>query len=120
MEITIREYLSEALALPVFLELPEKPEHRLPRRFVLIEKVGGRKANHVRTESFALQSYSLNSLFEAATLDAEVCEAMDNIISLPEIGASRMTSNYSFTDTRTKKYRYQSVYDITFVKYQEE
>lgn len=117
MEITIREYLAGVLEVPVFLELPEVPSPEYPawpQRYVLIEKVGGRKENRVSTESFALQSHSLNSLYEAASLDERVREAMDDLAVLPEIGSSSLASNYNHTDTRTKRYRYQCVYDVSF------
>lgn len=118
IEQTILNYLNTILDVPVLMELPEVPSEDFPNwpdQFVVIERVGGGKTNHVNQASFALQSYSMLSLYNAAALDDDVKTAMDNIIELPEIGGAKMASNYNHTDTRTKRYRYQCVYDIYFV-----
>ena len=119
IEQTVLQYLSENLDVPVFLELPEVPTDypAWPDRFVLIEKVGGGKSNYIRTASFAIQSYSLTRLYDAAALDEEVRAVMDDMAGdVDSIGACRMASNYNFTDTSTKRYRYQCTYDITYVE----
>lgn len=120
IEKIVRDYLAGALnGVPVFLELPEVPSISYPHwpsRFVLIERVGGGRSDFIERASFAIQSYSTRSLYMAAELDEEVRDAMDLIISLPDIGSARLASNYNFTDTRTKRYRYQSVYDIAYVR----
>ena len=46
-------------------------------------------------------------------INEEVKAAMDEIIVLPEISRSKLNSDYNFTDTEKKRYRYQAVYDIT-------
>lgn len=113
IEVAVLNYLNSALSVPALMEVPENP----PDRFVTIEKVGGGIRNHVRTASFAIQSYSLSSLYEAASLDEEVRSAMDVMADeVDEIGACRMASDYNFTDTRMKRYRYQCTYDITYME----
>ena len=39
---------------------------------------------------------------------------MEGIIDLDDISAVRLASNYNHTDVRTKRYRYQSVYEFHF------
>ena len=115
IEKMIQEFLSAGLDVPVLLEVPEGPD--IPERFVIIEKIAGGKRNHLRTASFAIQSYSLVSLYDAAALDGQVQGAMDDMAALlPNIGACQMASNYNFTDVSTKRYRYQCTYDITYVE----
>ena len=115
IEQTVQEFLSAGLDAPVLLEVPEGPD--IPDRFVIIEKIAGGRRNLLRTASFAIQSYSLSSMYDAAALDKEVRDEMDEMdILLPNIGACRMASNYNFTDTSTKRYRYQCTYDITYVE----
>ena len=119
IEADVRNYLMGQISVPVFLELPEVPSEDYPvwpGSFVLIEKIGERKTNHICTASIALQSYSLKSMYGAASLDETVRDAMEGIISVPSVGSSRMQSNYNFTDTRTKRYRYQCVFDIAYVR----
>ena len=60
----------------------------------------------------AVQSYA-GSLLEAAQLNDQVKQAMDSLPELAGIGAARLNSDYNFTDTASKRYRYQAVYDVT-------
>ena len=40
--------------------------------------------------------------------------AMDAIIIRPDISASKLNSDYNFTDAATKQYRYQAIYDLYY------
>lgn len=117
IEKVIFDYLSETLTVPVFTELPEVPSEdypTFPEQFVVIEKVGGSCRDCINSASVAFQSYSTVSLYQAAQLDETVREAVDGIIELPEISGIRLASNYNHTDTRTKRYRYQCVFDFYY------
>lgn len=109
IETIVLDYLSSVLPEPCSLEVPERP----PARFVVLEKTGSGRENYINTASFAVQSYA-PSLFEAAELNERVKAAMDDLIQLPDIFSSKLDSDYNFTDTATKKYRYQAVYNITY------
>ena len=117
IEKIVLEYLSEQMSVPVLTELPEVPSEAyptMPELFVVLEKVGGGMTDQIEAGSIAIQSYSLRSLYEAAQLDKEARAAMYGIIELNEISEVRFSSSYNHTDTRTKRYRYQSVFDIHF------
>lgn len=117
IEQIVLEYLSEHMSVPVLMELPEVPSEEfplMPERFIVLEKVGGGMSDHIGAGSIAVQSYSLNSLYEAAQLDADMREVMRGIVEVPEISGIRLASNYNHTDTRTKRYRYQSVFEIFY------
>ena len=109
IETTVLDYLSSALPEPCSLEVPERP----PARFVLLEKTGSSRKNFINTATFAVQSYA-PSLVEAAELNERVKAAMDDLILLPDIFSAKLDSDYNFTDTATKQYRYQAVYNITY------
>ena len=109
IETIVLDYLSSVLPEPCSLEVPERP----PARFVVLEKTGSSRENYINTASFAVQSYA-PSLFEAAELNERVKAAMDDLIQLPDIISSDLDSDYNFTDTSTKRYRYQAVYDIIY------
>ena len=109
IETIVLDYLSSVLPEPCSLEVPERP----PARFVVLEKTGSSRENYINTASFAVQSYG-PSLFEAAELNERVKAAMDELIQLPDIISSDLDSDYNFTDTSTKRYRYQAVYDIIY------
>lgn len=107
IELIVLEYLSEVLEAPVYLEKPKKAENA----YVLIEKTGSGKENHLRSAVLAVQSYA-GSMYQAACLNEQVKEAMDLIVELPEIARTSLDSDYNFTDTTTKEYRYQAVFRL--------
>ena len=117
IEQIILEYLSEQMSVPVLMEVPEVPSEdfpTMPERFIVLEKVGGGMTDYIGRGSIAVQSYSLISLYDAAELDDEMRTAMFGILERPEISGIKLASNYNHTDTRTKRYRYQSVFDFFF------
>jgi len=46
-------------------------------------------------------------------LNAELKEILKDLIKLDEISRIKLNSDYNYTDTTTKEYRYQAVFDIT-------
>lgn len=107
IETIVKEYLDEKLYCPVYLEHKSDP----PTRYVIFEKTGSSKANFVETATIAIQSYA-ESLYEACELNSIVKLAMEGIITRPEVAGVHLISDYNFTDTTTKKYRYQAVYNL--------
>lgn len=112
IEKIVLDYLSEALTIPVSMEVPKQPT---PPKYVVIEKTGSSKINHVPTANIAVQSCA-TSLYDAAMLNEQVKAEMENIVELAEIGACRLDTDYNFTDTSTKTYRYQAVFRITYME----
>lgn len=53
------------------------------------------------------------SLYKAAALNEDVKAALDNAIVLDDIARAKLNSDYNYTDTAKKLYRYQCVYDFT-------
>lgn len=111
IELTVLNYLSDVLSVPVKMEVPIDP----PEKFVILEKTGSSRTNHLNTATIAAQSYA-GSLAEAAALNEDVKAAIDNMIELDAISACRLNSDYNFTDTAMKKYRYQCVYVISYLE----
>lgn len=109
IETVVRNYLNSTLPVPAYMEKPE----REPGRYVLIEKTGSGLKNHIQSATLAIQSHA-ESLYEAANLNEKVKNAMNNIVILDFIGSSDLNSDYNFTDTTKKKYRYQAIYDLTY------
>lgn len=107
IEITIKEFLDDRLSVQVFLERQDE----MPSSFVLFEKTSGGKRNQLSSSTFAFQSYG-KSMYEAAKLNEELKEAVEDMIVLNEISGIKMNSDYNYTDTTTKEYRYQAVFDI--------
>lgn len=107
IEETILDYLSEKIQVMVRME----EELDMPDEYVLVEKTGGGKTNHIRRATIAVQSYA-DSLHRAMQINEEVKEAMEDIVALDEISRCTLNSDYDYTDTTRKKYRYQAVFDI--------
>lgn len=112
IELLLLEYLKSKLNVPVVMEKINDTE------YVLIEKTGSGRNNHLFDASFAIQSYS-DSLYNAALLNEEVKKAMlgdgvttDGFIEEDAICSCELNSDYNYTDTTTKEYRYQATYDV--------
>lgn len=109
IEKRIRDHLLTKLAVGVYLEYPEIP----PSKFVLFEKTGGNKENHLHSATFAFQSYA-PSLYDASELNELTKAAVESLIEIQDIAKVKLNSDYNFTDTTTKEYRYQAVFDIRY------
>lgn len=109
IEKIVLDYLTLELSVPVHMETPE----HVPQSYVLIEKTGGGKENLIESATLAFQSYA-PTLYEAAALNQSVIAALDRITDVLDISYASRNSDYNFTDTRTKQYRYQAVYNFVF------
>lgn len=108
IDIVVCDYLKEHASVPAYLERPA----RKPPRFILVEKTGSGRLDHIYEATIAVQSWA-PTLYEAAALNEEVKTLMDNLIELDSVSRSQLNSDYNFTNTADKQYRYQAVYDIT-------
>lgn len=107
IEEFIIDHLTGALQVPVKAEVPDPP----PEEFVLVEKTGSSTANRVVTAQLAVQSWA-GSLLGASELNEAVKAAMTGVLAHGEICAVRCETDYNFTDTTTKHYRYQAVFEV--------
>lgn len=109
IEVIIKDYLDGHLDVPSFFEF----EDNMPDEFILIERTGGRKENHLKSATVAIQSYS-TSLFKASALNEKAKDVLENMIVLDEVSGIYLNSDYNFTDIETKRYRYQAVFEINY------
>lgn len=109
IELIIKNHLEKNLKVPVYLEMQEN----MPDSFVIFEKTSGGQKNKINSASFAFQSYG-KSMYEAARLNEELKTAVFNLQWNKEVGGVRLNSDYNFTDTTIKRYRYQAVFDISY------
>ena len=109
VEKIVKDYLQSSLGIPVRLE----EEDDLGNEYVLIEKTGSSTGNHIASATLAIQSYSM-SLYGAASLNERVKEAMEKIIELDDISRCELNTDYNYTDTVRKKYRYQAVFELIY------
>jgi len=109
IELTILNHLTSKLDVPIHLEKPSTETET----YVVFEKTSSGKSNHLPSATFAFQSYA-KSLYDAVVLNEQVKNAVEELILLDGIRGLDLNSDYNFTDTTTKEYRYQAVYDIRY------
>lgn len=109
IETTVLEYLRDRLGVPVTMEVPEGASGT----FIVLERTGGERRDHICRATLAVQSYA-PTLLNAAQLDDAVIDAMLALPVLDRVGACKLERDYNFTDTETKKYRYQAVFTVTY------
>lgn len=98
----------------VYTEEQEKPDEE----YIVIEKTAGSEENHLHNATLAIKSYS-SSMYKAALLNERVKSAMKKMDEIVNISKVNLNSDYNYTDTAKKKYRYQAVYDIYYFKEEE-
>lgn len=112
IEKRILDYLNATLNYPAYMELPPT----IPSgQFVVVEKTNGGMENLVKSATIVVQSYGDN-LFQAAQLNNRVVGTMLAIIEADDnIGSCKLNSDYNFTNTAQKKYRYQAVFNLIYM-----
>ena len=112
IETTIKQFLESKLSVPVLMEVPKSTVSQ----FVIIEKTGGAQVNQIPSSIITIQSYGA-SKYDAAVLNDQVKEWMLDwkvgLITLNDVVSVHLNGDYDFTDTSTKHYRYQAVFEIT-------
>jgi len=109
IEEYIIEYLSGALSVPVYGDVPSP----VPERFVTVELTGLNRQNKISTATIAVQSWD-TTRSNASELNDTVITAMEAMISEPEISRSALDTSYNFTDLTRKKPRYQAVFSVVY------
>lgn len=113
IEIIVLDYLLNAdlsVGDHIYLETPERQEEE----YVLIEKTGSDERNHIRQAMIAVQSISKTSLLRAIRINEEVKAAMEGLALLHSVFSCSLNSDHNFTNTQTKEYRYQAVFNIIY------
>lgn len=112
IEKIVLDYLNDNLEnIKAYMEHPAGKD---AVSFVVLQKTGSSRENFVNRATFAIQSYA-GTLYESATLNEKVKEIMDGLAEVDRVASSKLNSDYNYTDTTSKKYRYQCVYDVVYV-----
>ena len=111
IEKTILDALERETGVTGCMEVPQDP----PPYFFLVEKTGGGERSYQqRTATVAIQSYA-PTLLEAAQLNDEVVDAMRELqFTEDSVITCELNSDYNYTDRRTKRYRYQAVFNLVY------
>lgn len=108
IEPIIIAYLTDHVSAEVRGEIPENR----PERLVVVEKMGGDRENRIDTATISFKSYA-PTLLAAMELNAEVKESVESMTDLDEISCCEYGGDFNDTDTASKQYCYQAVYNIT-------
>lgn len=109
IEKRLYEYLNANADVPAFTEV----EEHMPARYYLIERTGGTVRDHVSRATVAIRSYG-ESIADSASLNDRLKEIMAQLPTNKEVSSVSLNSDYNNTDTRTRSYRYQAVFDIVY------
>lgn len=109
IEKVLIDKLEQFIGCPVCFEVPADSK----TEFVVLEKTGSSAEDHVYVSTVAIQSYS-DSMEHAADLNDLIKHNMLSAVADGDYIISVMlNSDYNYTDTTEKRYRYQAVFDIT-------
>lgn len=115
IEQVVKQYLDGVFTgegsdegVDVYLETPET----LPASFIVFRLADRGKENQINAVTLEMMSYA-PSKYEAALLDEKLRDAMDNIITLPDISC-RFGGGNDSPDTSLKKYRYRCYYNLYY------
>lgn len=113
IEQIIIAYLNShnGIAYPAYGDTPMDGD----TRYYLVQKTGSSNRNHIYTAQVAIQSYG-TSKADAAAMNEALVTVMRDIVTLPSVSACRLNSDYDYTDLSKRRYRYQAVFDITYVR----
>lgn len=111
IESKVKEFLESKLSVPVLTEVPKNPASS----YVIIEKTGDAQEEFINSPILTIQSYG-PSLYDAAKLNDEVkrwmLDRVEGLVTLDDITKVKLNSDYNFTDTSKKQYRYQALFEI--------
>lgn len=113
--MTIEEFIIDYLdPLITGIHVGGSVPHPMPNEFVTVEKTGSRTEDLIDSATVAIQSWSTGRA-DAAALNERVKAAMAGLTALPQISRCALNSDYNYTDTTTKRSRYQAVYDVVYL-----
>lgn len=102
--------LKSNLDVPVYLEEPTKK----PTEYVLIQIIDTTRTNLIDACSLYVESIS-TSLYKASSLNERVKEYMLNhLIEDDSISSCRLGGGGQNINTQTKRYQYESIFNIVY------
>lgn len=110
IEVDVKKFIDDNFDYPALMERPNNGTGV----YFVIEKVGGSRNEHIDSAMITVQTFA-PSLYQAASVCEALNEAMLNdFIVLPNISSIELNSSYNYTDTKSKDYRYQSLFEIYY------
>ena len=109
IEADVRDYLLTKVNVPVYLDAPKVT----PNAYIKVFRNGTSGTRFLESALFTFHCIA-STLLESAALSEQLKEAMYDMPSVPKISKVELNAETDWTDTATREYRYQSVYEITY------
>ena len=110
IELDVKNFIEDNFEYPAYMERPGNGTET----YFVIEKVSGTRDEYIDFARITVQTYA-PSLYQAATLCDRLNDAMlTDFLTLPNISNVEINSTYNYTDTTTKKYRDQTLFEIYY------
>lgn len=111
IETIILNYLSDSLEVPSYLNPPaDKPDE-----YIRLRKSGSSGDKFIETAIFIFLSVSTITLQNAAQINDSLKNALFDMPGIiAPVSRVELNSDGNFTDTTTKEYRYQAIFEITY------
>lgn len=114
IEEVLIKYLQDASIAGVGSKVYAETPRQVPDLYIVIDKTGSGRTDGIDRATIAIQSIASESLLKAATLNEKVLKLMEDFRSVENVFGAHLQADYNFTNTATKQYRYQAVYEITY------
>lgn len=111
IEIDLLNFLTSTFeGVDVLTEVQPKTA---PETYILIEKVGSSRTNHLEFPIVNIKTVS-TTMAKAATLGEQVKQALETLQGYKGIASASINSSYNDANTATKEYRYCTVVQFTY------
>lgn len=110
IEVTVKNAIETYTGIATYMEIPKNH----PDTFAIIERVGGSQDEHISYAMISVQIYAPSMGYAAQACDTISQAMLYEAINEPDISSVALNAKYNATDTETKKYRYQAIFDIAF------
>lgn len=111
IEEIILKYIKSKLNIPAFLVAPSDK----PSKYITIRKSASSGDRFIENAMIIFYCISQESLFEASQINSELKKALyDMPYEVNNVSGVYINSDGNFTDTTTKEYRYQAIYEVIY------
>lgn len=111
IEVNLLNFLKDKIdGVDILTEMQAKTA---PKTYILIEKVGSSRSDHIEYPIVNFKSVS-TTMAKAAALNEQVKQALETLEGYEGIASATINSDYSDTNTATKEYRYCTVFQFTY------
>lgn len=109
IEKIVIDYLKSTLTIPVYGVVPDSK----PQKFVIVELLDEGIQDHIKKATVSVYSYA-KSMYDAELIHESIKEAMQNIVSLNTVSASKITGGGRNTDVSNKLPRYEAKINLFY------